>query len=99
MALFNHKPLRDNAALKFSPDGSLNGDLKKKWINQKGVYYLVKSGRGNANEEVFNEILVSDISPFDDSDIVARPFCNKSTFGCWDQQRQFITEYSNLKKG
>lgn len=227
MALFNHKPLRDNSALKFSPDGSLNGALKKKWINQKGAYYLVKSGRGNANEDVFNEILVSDIlsaigmpnamymlekgerevycktkcftsentefvpfsqlmglcerayvpngekyteldhvydicerfgvtgyreylnnmlaidyivagtdrhydniallhdtihdsyelspvygsgtcmwcdrtlsdiSPFDDGDIVANPYCNKSTFGYWDQQRQFITEYPSLKK-
>lgn len=61
MALFNNKPVRENRISGYSPDASLNGSLKKKWVNEGGVYYLVKGGRGNTSEEVFNEVLVSDI--------------------------------------
>ena len=61
-ALFNHKPYHsDHSVIGTSPDGSLNGLLKKKWIIMDGEYYLQKSGTGLTKEEVFHEILGTEI--------------------------------------
>lgn len=61
-ALFNHKPYHsDYSTIGVSPDGSLNGLLKKKWIILDGEYYLQKSGSGLTKEEVFHEILGTEL--------------------------------------
>lgn len=60
-ALFNHKPLRKNDFIGMSPDTAENGMLKKRWINIDGNYYVQKKGSGLLSEEVFNEILASDL--------------------------------------
>lgn len=59
LALFNHRPLRQGILC--SPDTSLNGQLKKKWISKDGKFYLVKSGSSYLGQEVFNEKLASDL--------------------------------------
>ena len=53
-ALFNHKPYHSGHSIAASPDASLNGLLKKKWIILDGEYYLQKSGTGLTKEEVFH---------------------------------------------
>ena len=60
-ALFNHKPYHSGHAVGASPDASLNGLLKKKWIILDGKYYLQKSGTGLTKEEVFHEILGTEL--------------------------------------
>lgn len=59
LALFNHRPMRNGVYC--SPDTSLNGQLKKKWISRDGAFYLVKSGSSYLGQEVFNEKLASDL--------------------------------------
>lgn len=61
-ALFNHKAVRENKNI-FSPDSSLNGVLKKKWIiDNDGNRLLVKGGTSAQSTEPFNEKLASDIA-------------------------------------
>lgn len=60
-ALFNHKPYHSGHSIAASPDASLNGLLKKKWIILDGEYYLQKSGTGLTKEEVFHEVLGSEL--------------------------------------
>ena len=62
IALFNHKPVHSPLnKIGYSPDNGINGVLKKKWIILNGEYYLQKGGTGLNKEEVFNEILASDL--------------------------------------
>lgn len=61
-ALFNHKPIHSSIFdCGSSPDNGINGMLKKRWIIKENNYYLQKSGTGLNKEEVFNEILASEI--------------------------------------
>ncbi len=61
-ALFNHKPVFSPLnEIGRSPDNGINGALKKRWIVLDGEYYMQKSGTGLNKEEVFNEILASDL--------------------------------------
>lgn len=42
---------------------------------------------------------LSDLSNmYDDKYNIARPFCNKTTYGYWNEQIKFINDYPNLKK-
>ena len=59
-ALFSHRPLHKNVNFK-SPDASLNGMLKKTWVDKEGEFYLAKGGSGSACQEVFNEKIASDL--------------------------------------
>ena len=59
-ALFNHRPLHKNVNFR-SPDSSLNGMLKKRWVERQGIFYLAKGGSGYLAQEVFNEKLASDL--------------------------------------
>ena len=43
----------------FSPNGSLNGDLRKKWTLQNQKPVLLKSGSGPFNQEPYNEAAAS----------------------------------------
>jgi len=43
----------------FSPDSTLNGDLRKKWTIQNGQRVLLKSGSGLFNQEPYNEVIAS----------------------------------------
>lgn len=43
----------------FSPNGTLNGDLRKKWTIQNGRRILLKSGSGLFNQEPYNEAIAS----------------------------------------
>ena len=52
-ALFNHKAVRKNPMMA-SPDSGINGMLKKKWLERKDGYYLIKSGTGLLKEDVYN---------------------------------------------
>lgn len=62
IALFNHKPVHSPLnAISCSPDNGINGVLKKRWRIIEGEYYLQKGGTGLNKEEVFNEILASNI--------------------------------------
>lgn len=57
-ALFNHKPVRTDDQIFFSPDASLNGALKKKWVvNERGKRILLKGGSGSIAQEPFNEVM------------------------------------------
>ena len=59
-ALFNHKK-RNSDMIPYSPDVSLNGLLKKRWIYRRDGYYLEKGGSGILKQEVYNEWLISRI--------------------------------------
>lgn len=62
MALFHHKPVSSPLnIIGRSPDNGVNGVLKKRWIVLDDGYYMQKSGTGLNKEEVFNEILASDL--------------------------------------
>ncbi len=62
MALFNHKPVSSPLnEIGRSPDNGVNGILKKRWIVLDGGYYMQKSGTGLNKEEVFNEVLASEL--------------------------------------
>lgn len=62
MALFHHKPISSPLNIVgCSPDNGLNGVLKKRWIILEDGYYIQKSGTGLNKEEVFNEILASEL--------------------------------------
>ncbi len=43
----------------FSPNSTLNGDLRKKWTIQNGRRILQKSGSGLFNQEPYNEVIAS----------------------------------------
>lgn len=61
-ALFFHKPSQSPFhIIGLSPDNGINGMLKKRWIIKDNEYYLQKSGTGLIKEEVFNEVLASNI--------------------------------------
>lgn len=59
-ALFNHKR-KYTDEFRNSPDATLNGLLKKRWIYRNNDYYLEKSGSGVLCQEVYNEWLISRI--------------------------------------
>lgn len=62
LALFHHKPISFPLnTVGRSPDNGLNGVLKKRWIIMEDEYYIQKSGTGLNKEEVFNEILASEL--------------------------------------
>lgn len=44
-----------------TPDTSLGGQLKKKWKIVKGIRTLIKDGSGESKQEVFNEVIASEI--------------------------------------
>ena len=65
IALLNHKAVHGSKdVIARSPDPCLNGVLSKKWNIIDGKYYLQKSGKGNAKEEVFNEVLAGTIMEY-----------------------------------
>lgn len=44
-----------------SPNGTLGGDLRKKWTLVNGVRVLVKSGVGASNQEPYNEVVATEL--------------------------------------
>jgi hypothetical protein len=45
----------------FSPDGTLNGNLKKRWKIIDNTRYLLKGGSGDIRQEPFNKVIASTI--------------------------------------
>lgn len=44
---------------KFSPSSSVNGEMKKKWVIQNGVRYLMKVNANDYGQQAVNEIIAS----------------------------------------
>lgn len=59
-----------------SPNSTLNGDLKKKWTIYQGQRILVKEGSGFVNQEVYNEVIATQLHRrlLDTSDFVPYRF-------------------------
>lgn len=49
----------DSSENLFSPDSTLNGDLRKKWTIQDGQRILLKSGSGPFYQEPYNEVIAT----------------------------------------
>jgi len=57
--LFGHEP--DGPVSLMSPDNTLDGWLKKKWVIVDGKRYLMKGGSGVYQQEPFNEVIAAAI--------------------------------------
>lgn len=44
---------------KFSPSSSLNGELKKKWVIENGIRYLMKVNANDYGQQAVNELIAS----------------------------------------
>ena len=55
-----NKTIKNNASLK-TPNNTTDGMLKKAWIIENGVRYLIKGGYRNETLQPFNEVLASEI--------------------------------------
>ncbi len=55
-----NKIIKNNASLK-TPNNTTDGMLKKAWIIENGVRYLIKGGYRNETLQPFNEVLASEI--------------------------------------
>jgi len=53
------KIVNNSDKIDFSPEACTGGKIKKKWINENGVNYLIKSGSGIYKQEPFNEYYAS----------------------------------------
>ena len=61
-ALFGSLNIEDFSSISLiSPDNTSDGQLKKKWIIDKGARFLLKGGSGTEQQEPFNEVLTSEI--------------------------------------
>ena len=44
---------------KFSPASSLNGEMKKKWVIENGIRYLIKVNSNDYGQQSINEVIAS----------------------------------------
>ena len=44
---------------KFSPASSLNGEMKKKWVIENGIRYLMKVNANDYGQQSINEVIAS----------------------------------------
>lgn len=51
-----HKVDVDANVSRFSPSSSVNGEMKKKWVIENGIRYLMKINAGNYGQQSVNEV-------------------------------------------